>query len=86
LGAIEQLPAPSVQSGAFNLGTGRGYSVLDLVQAFERASGQAVPYRIALRRPGDVGLSYADSLQGGKRAWLARWPNHDRRPTYHDLS
>ena len=45
---------------AFNLGTGRGYSVLELVAALERASGVAVPYRIAPRRPGDVAACYAD--------------------------
>lgn len=43
-----------------NLGTGQGYSVLDIVQAFERASGRAVPYRIQPRRPGDVAACYAD--------------------------
>jgi UDP-glucose 4-epimerase len=43
-----------------NLGTGRGYSVLEVVQAFERASGKPVPYRIAPRRPGDVAACYAD--------------------------
>jgi len=43
-----------------NLGTGHGYSVLDVVKAFERASGRRVPYRIAPRRPGDVAQCYAD--------------------------
>ncbi|QID19032.1 UDP-glucose 4-epimerase GalE [Nitrogeniibacter mangrovi] len=43
-----------------NLGTGRGYSVLDVVKAFERASGRPVPYRIAPRRPGDIAMCYAD--------------------------
>jgi UDP-glucose 4-epimerase len=43
-----------------NLGTGQGYSVLDVVQAFERASGQPVPYRLMPRRPGDVAACYAD--------------------------
>ncbi|MEX8502875.1 MAG: UDP-glucose 4-epimerase GalE [Leptothrix ochracea] len=43
-----------------NLGTGQGYSVLDVVRAFERASGRAVPYHITARRPGDVGACYAD--------------------------
>jgi len=43
-----------------NLGTGRGYSVLEMVRAFEAASGKTVPYRIAGRRPGDVAQSYAD--------------------------
>ncbi|TLS51992.1 UDP-glucose 4-epimerase GalE [Paenibacillus antri] len=46
---------------AFNLGTGRGYSVLELVSAFEKASGVRVPYRIVDRRPGDVAACYADS-------------------------
>jgi UDP-glucose 4-epimerase len=44
-----------------NLGTGKGYSVLDVVRAFERASGQKVPFRIVDRRPGDVATCYADS-------------------------
>ncbi len=43
-----------------NLGTGVGYSVLDMVRAFERASGRPVPYRIAARRPGDIAACYAD--------------------------
>ena len=43
-----------------NLGTGQGYSVLDVVKAFEKASGRKVPYRIAPRRPGDVAQCYAD--------------------------
>lgn len=43
-----------------NLGTGKGYSVLDMVRAFSAASGREVPYRIAPRRPGDVACCYAD--------------------------
>lgn len=43
-----------------NLGTGRGVSVLELVQAFERASGREVPYEVVARRPGDVAEVYAD--------------------------
>ncbi|AEG31678.1 UDP-glucose 4-epimerase GalE [Thiomicrospira cyclica] len=43
-----------------NLGTGRGYSVLEMVKAFEQASGKAVPYEIVARRPGDVAQCYAD--------------------------
>ena len=43
-----------------NLGTGTGYSVLDIVKAFEQASGRAVPYKIAPRRPGDIASCYAD--------------------------
>jgi UDP-glucose 4-epimerase len=43
-----------------NLGTGRGSSVLELVHAFERASGRPVPYEVVARRPGDVAACYAD--------------------------
>ena len=43
-----------------NLGTGRGYSVLEVVAAFEQASGRPVPYRLGDRRPGDVAACYAD--------------------------
>ena len=43
-----------------NLGTGTGYSVLDIVRAFEQASGRSVPYKIAARRPGDIASCYAD--------------------------
>ncbi len=46
-----------------NLGTGTGYSVLDIVQAFELASGRSVPYKIAPRRSGDIASCYADSQQ-----------------------
>lgn len=45
---------------AYNLGTGRGYSVLEVVSAFERASGRSVPHTIVGRRPGDVAQCYAD--------------------------
>ena len=50
------------QPGSFtvNLGTGAGYSVLDLVRAFEAASGRPVPYDIVARRPGDIDACYAD--------------------------
>ena len=43
-----------------NLGTGRGYSVLELLRAFEKVSGKTIPYRITDRRPGDIAVCYAD--------------------------
>lgn len=46
---------------AFNLGTGKGYSVLEVVKAFEKASGKAVPYKLVERRPGDVAACYANA-------------------------
>jgi len=44
-----------------NLGTGRGYSVLDMVHAFEKVVGKPIPYKIMPRRPGDIGECYADT-------------------------
>ena len=55
-----------------NLGTGRGHSVLELVDAFERASGRPVPYEVVARRPGDVAACYADaSLAASLLGWRA---------------
>jgi UDP-glucose 4-epimerase len=48
---------------AINLGTGVGYSVLDMVRAFEQASGRPVPYQVAPRRAGDIASCYADPAQ-----------------------
>jgi UDP-glucose 4-epimerase len=55
-----------------NLGTGQGYSVLEVVSAFEQASGQPVPYQFAPRRSGDVAQCYADgSLASSLLNWRA---------------
>ena len=55
-----------------NLGTGRGHSVLEMVRAFERASGRAVPIEIVARRPGDIDACYADpSLAHALLGWRA---------------
>jgi UDP-glucose 4-epimerase len=57
---------------AYNLGTGRGYSVLEMIKAYETASGKTVNYRIAPRRQGDAATSYADpSLAAGELYWTA---------------
>ncbi|SDW84594.1 UDP-galactose 4-epimerase [Marinococcus luteus] len=59
--------------GEFNLGTGQGYSVLDLVEAFEKASGKEVPYEIRDRRPGDIAVCYADpSKARNELGWTAQ--------------
>ena len=56
-----------------NLGTGRGYSVLELVAAYGRASGREIPYQIVPRRPGDVAACYADpALAQQQLGWQAR--------------
>jgi len=60
--ALRALAALQTRTGAhvWNLGTGHGCSVLEMVRAFESASGKPVPYRIAPRRPGDIATCYAD--------------------------
>jgi UDP-glucose 4-epimerase len=63
----------SKRSITANLGTGRGHSVLELVRAFERASGRSVPCEIVGRRPGDVDACYADpALARRELGWEAR--------------
>jgi UDP-glucose 4-epimerase len=56
-----------------NLGTGRAYSVLEMVRAFEAASGRAIPYQIVARRPGDVPACYADPTRAqAQLGWTAQ--------------
>lgn len=61
-GHIKALQKTEEESGLWtvNLGTGTGYSVLDIIKAFEKVSSRKVPYEIVSRRPGDVALCYAD--------------------------
>ena len=70
--ALEKLAqAPGLVT--YNLGTGRGYSVLEMVAAFERASGRKVPYRVVGRRAGDIAACYADpSLAERELGWKAK--------------
>ena len=67
--AIEYMQTHRGES-VFNLGTGTGYSVLDMVHAFERVTGKKVPYEIVARRPGDIGTVYASP---DKSAELLGW-------------
>lgn len=70
--ALRHLMDPAGRSFTANLGTGRGYSVLELVRAFEHASGCHIPYGIVARRPGDVAACYADpSLARELLGWQA---------------
>jgi UDP-glucose 4-epimerase len=61
-GHLRALEVLGSHSGAnvWNLGTGQGYSVLEIIRAFELASGKRLPWHFANRRPGDVGICYAD--------------------------
>ncbi|PLX82539.1 MAG: UDP-glucose 4-epimerase, partial [Desulfuromonas sp.] len=65
LKALERLAAgPGLVT--CNLGTGQGYSVLEMVKSFERVSGRKVPYEIIARRPGDIAACYADPSMAQK--------------------
>ena len=70
--AVEKLAeGPGVR--IWNLGTGRGYSVVEMAKAFERASGRPVPYQFAPRRPGDIAQCYADPAKAERElGWKAR--------------
>lgn len=74
-----------------NLGTGRGYSVLEIVRAFEKASGREIPFEIVDRRPGDIAECYADPTKAREElGWEAKldltrmcadvWRWHSRHP------
>lgn len=57
---------------AYNLGTGQGYSVVEMVAAFERVTGRRIPYKMTDRRPGDIGVSYSDPTKAERElGWIA---------------
>ncbi len=71
LAALEHLDADH-GCQAFNIGTGRGYSVLEMVRAFEQASGRAIPYQIGPPRAGDIGSCFADPQKAKAQLnWVA---------------
>jgi UDP-glucose 4-epimerase len=75
-GHLAALDALTTRDASFvvNLGTGQGYSVLDVVKAFEKASGRPVPYEIVARRPGDVAQCYANPAAAEKiLGWKAQF-------------
>lgn len=74
LGHIKTLEKLKKEAGVYtyNLGTGTGNSVLEMVRAFEKASGKSVPYKIVPRRPGDIATCYANvSLAEQELGWRA---------------
>lgn len=89
IAALEHMPAPNTCE-AYNLGTGKGFSVLEVIAAFEKASGKRIPYEVVARRPGDIATCYADSSKAKRNlqwqttlsleqactdAW--RWQSHN---------
>ena len=62
----------------YNLGTGHGYSVLDVVKAFEKVNGVRIPYSIKARRPGDIATCYSDPSKAGRElGWKAEYGIED---------
>ncbi len=72
IAAIEQCNDAGVH--IYNLGTGRGYSVLEMIKAFEKACGKTLPYKICARRPGDIATCYALPDKARKELkWVAKF-------------
>ncbi|QHE59829.1 UDP-glucose 4-epimerase GalE [Rossellomorea vietnamensis] len=92
IGHVKALERLLTTSGidAYNLGTGKGYSVLEVLSAYERAAGKTIPYTVVEKRPGDVAACYADTSKAKEKLnWEAvkeidemckdswRWQNHN---------
>ena len=73
IAALDKLDKEETGLYIYNLGTGTGYSVLDMVKAFENATGQNVPYKITPRRPGDIATCYANPEKAkNELGWTAQ--------------
>lgn len=74
VGAVNELAKGTINGFVtYNLGTGTGYSVLEVVDAFSKASGRKIAYELVARRPGDIATSYADaSLAEKELGWKAK--------------
>ncbi|TXC92356.1 UDP-glucose 4-epimerase GalE [Metabacillus litoralis] len=74
-GHLKALEKVMISTGinAYNLGTGIGYSVLDMINTFSKACGREIPYKITNRRPGDIGESFADPTKAERELdWKAK--------------
>lgn len=72
LSALRKMETSAPALRVYNLGTGKGYSVLDMVRAMEKAAGRTIPYKIVARRPGDVATVYADTRKAADElGWTA---------------
>ena len=72
LKALTGLDLQNTGWNVWNLGTGRGYSVLEIIQAFEAASGRKIPYRVKPRRSGDIAICWSDPRKAQRElGWQA---------------
>ena len=79
-GHVKALQAIEANCGVaiYNLGTGHGYSVLDVVHAFEKVSGLTIPYVVDARRPGDIAVCYSDPSKANRElGWHAEYDLYD---------
>ena len=68
------------------MGSGKGYSVLEVIHSFEKASGKVLPFKIVERRPGDIAASYADPTLANKELeWVAAKSMDDMCKQFFDL-
>ncbi|WLR49131.1 UDP-glucose 4-epimerase GalE [Halobacillus litoralis] len=98
IGHVKALEKVKNEKGVhtYNLGTGRGYSVFEMVEAFERASGQKISYTVLGRRPGDIPVCFADTRKASEElnwraerginemcedAWRWQWRNPEGYPS-----
>ena len=73
LAALNKLDKEGKGLYIYNLGTGTGYSVLDMVKSFEEITGKKVPYKITQRRPGDIATCYSDTKKAKEElGWEAK--------------
>ena len=75
IGHIKALEKLETKPGlvTYNLGTGRGYSVMEVIHAFEKACHHEIPFQIMERRPGDAAISYADPTKANNELnWYAQ--------------
>jgi UDP-glucose 4-epimerase len=71
--AIEKIMSGATGVNVYNLGTGRGYSVLEMIDTFERVIGSKIPYTFVDRRPGDVAACFADPTKAkNELGWVAK--------------
>ncbi len=72
INALKKLEKEGSGLFIYNLGTGKGYSVLEMIEAFEKVTGKKVPYKIAPRREGDIDVCYSDPTKAEKElGWKA---------------
>ncbi|XP_015955325.1 UDP-glucose 4-epimerase GEPI48 [Arachis duranensis] len=78
IAALNKLEDPKIGCEVYNLGTGKGTSVLEMVKAFENASGKKIPLKMADRRPGDAEIVYASTDKASKELnWKAKYGIHE---------